>query len=537
MSVRPALVLTLVALLAWAAPATARISWEDRRVVSPDGSSTLFKSFDRLTAEDSDSDYDLFVYRSGDLRLVSTGPTEDPASTGEYFFAEPLFVSDDGWRVIFETAQALTAADTDRQVDVYARDRGKTELLSTGPTDPGAIPTEFFEHGVHLDGYAADGRATFFSTLGRLVAADTDSARDVYKREDGVTTLISTDAAGRNTSGAATFRASSADGSRVFFYSTDPLVAEDADNGAGDYYMRVGTRLELVSKGTVPGRPLNTPSRLEVTPDGLTAVFDTPDALEPNDNDGHNNDVYQRSGGTTRLLSVDSLGLSAPCAAAAEDPRGVQACDALVGAQSDDGRDVVWDTAEPLVPEDRNTSRDLYGSLGGQLEWISAGAAPDDGETAGDVSLDGGRITFTSAARLVPEDRGLFTHDVYQRVDGRLRLVTELPENGHSELDSVSEDGRRVFFHTWSSLVPEDTDRDYDLYEWEDGVRRLVSTGPGAGTGESGLPLLLGHSADGSVVVFRSDERLTADDLDDDDDVYMRAGGQTTLLSAPPPAG
>ena len=76
--------------------------------------------------------------------------------------------------------------------DLYDRSGGATTLLSTGPGGGnGALPAAY-------EGTSADGTRVFFSTSEALTAADTDTRRDVYARDGGATELLSTGPAGGN---------------------------------------------------------------------------------------------------------------------------------------------------------------------------------------------------------------------------------------------------------------------------------------------------------------------------------------------------
>ena len=87
----------------------------------------------------------------------------------------PTAVLEDGTR-IFETPTALVAEDVNRKRDVYEWKDGRVRLLSTGVDRNDAL---------YLDA-SADGTDVYFATYGRLVAQDTDSARDIYSaRVDG----------------------------------------------------------------------------------------------------------------------------------------------------------------------------------------------------------------------------------------------------------------------------------------------------------------------------------------------------------------
>ncbi len=61
------------------------------------------------------------------------------------------------------------------------------------------------------------------------MAADTDNAWDVYQRFNGTTTRISTGAINGNGAFGASFAGASADGTRVFFTTSEQLVASDTD--------------------------------------------------------------------------------------------------------------------------------------------------------------------------------------------------------------------------------------------------------------------------------------------------------------------
>src|SRR5215213_10528595 len=86
-----------------------------------------------------------------------------------------------------------------------------TELQSTGPIGGTGLAAANFR------GISADGTRVFLQTSEPLVSLDTDSAIDVYERANGATTLVSLGPAGGNGANSSTFLAASQDGSKVFF--------------------------------------------------------------------------------------------------------------------------------------------------------------------------------------------------------------------------------------------------------------------------------------------------------------------------------
>src|SRR3954463_5731360 len=93
-------------------------------------------------------------------------------------------------------------------------------------------------------------------------------------------------------------------GSAVSFATTEQLVPEDTDSSV-DVYIRRGSKIELAS-GPAPGAPDTGPPGIRVrgvSADGSTVVFQTTDSLSPDDTNGDVIDVYEHSGGVTRLVS------------------------------------------------------------------------------------------------------------------------------------------------------------------------------------------------------------------------------------------
>ncbi len=256
--------------------------------------------------------------------LISTGPSGGNGPLTAAYAGS----STDGERVFFETLERLVAADTDNRNDVYENASGATSLVSTGPAGGNGSVDAFFY------GASADGASVLFGTSERLTAADTDSAPDVYERAGGATTLVSTGSTGGNGPQGAFFDGVSVDGARVFFHTAERLTAADTDSQA-DVYERSGGATALVSIGSTGGNGAFPAFFDGASADGTRVFFDTDERLESADTDSVQ-DVYERTGGTTSLVSIGPDGGNGPSPA-------------YFDAASEDGMRVILSTDEVLT--------------------------------------------------------------------------------------------------------------------------------------------------------------------------------------------
>src|SRR3954454_9359551 len=142
-----------------------------------------------------------------------------PAGGNGAFDASFSGMSADGTHGLFVTEESLVSADTDGAYDVYERAGGETTLVSTGPAGSSAVFDAF------VDGVSADGSRVFFRTFEPMVSADTDMQMDTYERAGGQTTLVSTGPAGGNGNlFPPFFMGASDDGTRAFFETDESLV-------------------------------------------------------------------------------------------------------------------------------------------------------------------------------------------------------------------------------------------------------------------------------------------------------------------------
>jgi hypothetical protein len=184
------------------------------------------------------------------------------------------------------------------------------------------------------------------------------------------------------------------------------------------------------------------------------------------------------------------------------------------------------------------------------------GAAPATGEKSSRVTPDGETMLFASQARLTSYDNAgqgeLYLYDAKSGgltcvscnpsgtpatseayLTGNLLSVGAEPRNAFLTRN-LSDDGSRVFFQTKEALVPQDTNGQTDVYEWERGGAGgrlyLISTG------QSGDQSYFGDaSADGNDVFFFTRQQLVGQDRDENADLYdARVGGGIAAQNPPP---
>jgi hypothetical protein len=408
--------------------------------VSANGLRVFFETEESLVPEDTDAFFDVYQRFNGITTLMSTGSTGGNGPFDVFFHD----ISTDGSRVFFETEEQLVAGDTDSQADVYERVSGSTNLVSAGTPGNADFPAVFA-------GISADGSRVFFETEEKLTAGDSDSSYDVYRRLSGNTVLISTGPTGGNGPYDATFRGNSLDGTRVFFQTDESLVAADTDT-SNDVYERTGTGTNLVS---APGNGAFPATFVGNSGDGTRVFFETAEPLAAGDTDTFV-DVYERSGGTTTLVSTGTPGNGS--------------FDARFAGSSLDGTQVFFETREPLTAGDTDTAFDVYQRTGGTTTLLSTGPAggngPIDAGFAG-ASLDGERVIIETAESLVATDTDT-VNDVYERWLNTTTHISTGPSGGNAAIAAffagISDAGLRIFFDTRESLMTSDTDTARDVY-------------------------------------------------------------------------
>jgi hypothetical protein len=359
----------------------------------------------------------------------------------------------------------------------------------------------------------------------------------------------------------------SADGSRAFFVSPDPVASTVTDPvGCMEEPSCTNAPPELYVRETAPDGAKSTvlvsqselPEDLgEPAPNGPASVENAPIANANRDGSSY---VYASPDGSQAFFaSADSLAEGAEGTGVKEydfniDTGKLTYLPGVVGpivASSPDGADFIFENTTTTPAE-----LDLWQGPGsGQITPIEQLPPPPSLEGGGENKLDvsGGRASADGSVFVFRtnspvagfNDAGGFEQVYRYSVDTSEVICVSCPPAGSipvgeegeeaqlsgarvSENDTesgeplttldtrvISSDGSRIFFDTPEPLVPQDVNGKRDVYEWENGHIFLISSGESTENS-----YLLDSSANGDDVFFKTTSGLVPGDFDETNDVY-----------------
>jgi hypothetical protein len=421
-----------------------------------------------------------------------TGPLGSGVSNGR---ADRPQISGNGRYVTFDSAATnLDPRDTTNDIDVYRRDlqTGATELVSVGTT---ACPEGTTGQLAICNTYSwpsDDGNVVAF-TSDKGITTATVPGRRVYVRDmaAGTSEMVSVNSEEKGANGASGRPMVSGTGRFVAFTSKASNLSPLGGNGTDLVYLRdrqLGTTT-LVSTthdgklptGTTASGDANESYRGIVSDDGQTVVYASQAGdIVPGDTNNRE-DIFVKNmvTGATERVSMRANGTQALGGGARP-------------YMSPDGRYVLFNTYDPIVPQDTNGKSDVY---------------------MVDLTTSPRTSTWVS--------------------EGRSSTVN----SGDSLRGFVTDDGRYAVFNSFANNLVE---RDFNggrgdafIRDMATGTTHLLSlssTGSGA-NGQSFRPV---PSSDGSVVTFLSIARnLVAGDTSDPSQYQVYAVRTASLFTAP----
>jgi hypothetical protein len=225
----------------------------------------------------------------------------------------------------------------------------------------------------------------------------------------------------------------SGDGSRVYFLSYYELVPGHGVFGLENIYqLNVDTgQVRWVATNEAAGTlgsiatPDEASRRARVSRNGATLMFEADVQLTAFDNRGHTElYVYNEEQDKLVCVSCDPAG-QRPAASQATSNAVLEGRDEQDPPVSADGRKVVFETGDQLVPEDTNGTADVYLWDGERVSLVSPGRTGAKANLVG-MSQDGRDVFFTTSESLDSQDVDGGNRDLYDaRINGGfLRAVT-----------------------------------------------------------------------------------------------------------------
>ncbi|HEX8205441.1 MAG TPA: hypothetical protein VF587_05225 [Solirubrobacteraceae bacterium] len=327
--------------------------------VSPDGTTVFWSTTRKIDPGDDDSYADIYLRAGGTTTMLT-----DRVQAGDDADAHAglLAVSDDGTKMLFTTDEPLVEADENDLPDVYLWTASGVRLITSGTTLHASI----------FDAATPDLGMVAFETSEALTSDDLDDDADLYVTTTAgspVTTLVSRTASGDPSPVDGLLLGldfAADDFGRIFFTTTESLVAADDDGGDPDVYERAGAAISLVTTG--PAAATDHPdfyANVEGVGTDGTVALSTEYPLTADDDDGAD-DVYVRRDGVTSLVADTSEETS-------------------FEALSADGATLVFSTVAALTSDDEDgLEQDAYAAREAVHE------EPGPGQGSGDDGGDDG---------------------------------------------------------------------------------------------------------------------------------------------------
>jgi len=325
--------------------------------VSGGGQRAFFSTPGKLSPDDTDSAIDIYArdLPAGPTELVSEGDGSCLPACGNDSLDNVVFVgsSSDGSNIFFETSEALVETDVDNSNDLYRRAAGVTTLISLGTEDIDANVAR--ESVTFRPAISTDGSKVFFQTTEAL-PGDSDEANDVYESSAGSVQLVTPNGCTGSGCGA-DFDAITPDGSLLAFGTQEKLVAADKDSALDLYLVpTAGGSPELASVGEAGCSATCGNSNLfpavfdRISSDGSALLFSSEEQLSTLDGDS-DADMFARD------LGADETELATPPGDCPE----LSGCAASFAGSSTDTQRVFFLTPERLDTDaDKDLEVDLY---------------------------------------------------------------------------------------------------------------------------------------------------------------------------------
>jgi hypothetical protein len=341
-----------------------------------------------------------------------------------------------------------------------------------------------------------------------------------------------------------TFETATADDSKVFFTTAEALTDDAPVNpGSTKLYMYdvnapAGKHLNLISVDSEPSDDLsggNVGGAVDgISPNGEYVYFETEQLLTPDQPDFVSPYGEDIGASAHRALFVWHNGVLRYITrhALSNFPSGGDTWGSDGGKSvppnfrvSADGKTIVFASQDPTTAEQVGYDNP-YNAKGEYAQKYSAEIYV--------YKYDTGKLTCASCnpSGSLPQSMAGFTANGY--VDGISAYTATELEYTNYKTRALTEDGRYVFFDTGDALLPQDTNGQRDVYQYdtETGQLHLISGGAC-----NCVSTFIDATPDGSDVFFVTSQDLVRTDNDTNSDVYdARLNGGIMSQNVAPPA-
>lgn len=386
-------------------------------------------------------------------------------------------VSGDGRYVAFQSlATNLVTGDTNGVSDIFVRDTQTDTTERISISSMGAQGNADSEY----PSISADGRyVAFYSNASNLVTGDTNGVSDIFihDRVLDTTTRISITSEGLQSNGHSINPSISRDGRYIAFESTSSNFYSSDNNGISDVFVydRGQNKVKIVSINSnlnVGNAPSQFPS---ISADGRHVSFTSfaNNLVTGDTNNQPDIFVFNFITNSLKRISVSDNGTQANSSS-------------YLSSISEDGRYIAFDSnASNLVAGDTNNTTDIFvydNNTNTVLRILGNGSVePNDALYFPSISGDGKYVSFTSGATNLIGGQDDPTSDVYvysfytnniKRIS-KSYIQGDIADN-NSGMSRISLDGGTVTFESAASnLVSGDTNSINDIFTHN--IKKLVS--------------------------------------------------------------
>lgn len=394
--------------------------------------------------------------------------------------------------------------------------------VSVSSTGAQAVVPRDREETLRVPSISDAGRFVAFSSAAEnLVRGDDNGRPDVFVRDRlrNRTVRVSVGVSGRQADGGSFSPMISGDGRFVVFASRATNLARGDSDRKPDIYLRDRrTRVTRLVSVEVPGRWARTAfTAPSVSAHGRSVAFGS-HGFDPDTGSIGAVFVRDRRSRTTERVAPTSGGYSTG---------------PLLSA---DGRFVALSSTEPLTPDDRPDTSDVFvvDRVSGEIQRVVAGTGHGESRRSVVMPSISADARYVAVQVLEGTSRAGTTMNiwVWDRVTGESRIVSttgdgrELPVGAPPDSPrpaAISGNGDHVAFVSPARLLPGDRNGTWDVYvrDLRDDSLTLVTRGTGGGSAD-GPSTSVDMSLDGGEVAFLSSaENLVPRDSNERDDVFV----------------